>query len=254
MGMWWGKDVLMERNTFEILVLNARPAAGKSEIIDYLKGCSLEEREKRFHIGELDEIDDFPMLWTWFEEDAILEEMGKPRLHSTEDGYFKYPYLWDILIRRMSFDYQKKMDRNPLEFNRKTILLEFSRGREHGGYRQAYQHLSPAVVERMALLYVQVSFEESFRKNRKRYNPLQPDSILEHGLSDEKMVRLYSEDDFLNLPGRQKTSIEIQGHNVPYAIFENEDDVTSARGEALGERLEQVLGALWVNSINAHKG
>jgi hypothetical protein len=33
---------------------------------------------------------------------------------------------------------------------------------------------------------------------------------------------------------------------VPYVVFENEDDVTTARGEALGRRLEKVLGRLWM--------
>ncbi len=235
----------MERNTFKILLLNARPAAGKSEIIDYLKRCNLEERKQRFHIGEFEEIDDFPMLWTWFEEDAILQEMGQPRLHSSKDSYFKYKYLWDVLIRRMCFEYQKRVDRDPNYQENRTVIFEFSRGEEHRGYHAAYQLLSPLVVANMAVLYLNVSFEESLRKNRKRYNPLQPDSILEHGLSDEKMYRLYHDDDFLSLAERREESIEIQGKSVPYVIFENEDDVTSARGEALGQRLEESLSLLW---------
>ncbi len=239
----------MQRNSFEILVLNARPAAGKSEIIDYLKRCDPQERLKRFHIGEFEEIDDFPMLWTWFEEDALLENMGKPRLHSTQDGYFKYQYLWDLLIQRMCFEYQKKAERDlPFQQNR-TIIFEFSRGSEHGGYQQAYQQLTQQVLEQMAILYVHVSFEESLRKNRKRYNPHKPDSILEHGLSDEKMYRLYHEDDFLNLSGRQNEVVKIEGRDVPYIIFENEDDVTSARGDALGARLEEALGLLWSRCV-----
>lgn len=241
----------MGRNTFKILLLNARPAAGKSEIIDYLKRCDLEERQRRFHIGEFEEIDDFPMLWTWFEEDAILEEMGVPRLHSSEDSYFKYKYLWDVLIRRMCFEYQKKIDRDP-NYKDRTIIFEFSRGTEHGGYHSAYQLLTQPVVANMAILYLNVSFDESLRKNRKRYNPQQPDSILEHGLSDEKMYRLYHEDDFQSLAERRKESIEIQGKSVPYVIFENEDDVTSARGEALGQRLEESLSQLWQRWQKTH--
>lgn len=54
------------KNTFDILVLLARPAAGKSEIIAFLKGMDPTERAQRFHIGTLEEVDDFPMLWTWF--------------------------------------------------------------------------------------------------------------------------------------------------------------------------------------------
>jgi len=51
---------------FDVLLLLARPAAGKSEVIDYLKKTPLAERQERFHVGELAEVDDFPMLWTWF--------------------------------------------------------------------------------------------------------------------------------------------------------------------------------------------
>jgi hypothetical protein len=32
---------------------------------------------------------------------------------------------------------------------------------------------------------------------------------------------------------------------VPYVVFENEDDVTTARGPELGQRLEETLGRLW---------
>ena len=236
---------MSEKNTFDILVLNARPAAGKSEIIDYLKRCDINDRKKRFHIGEFEEIDDFPMLWTWFEEDEILQEMGLPRLHSDANGYFSGQYLWNLLIRRMSMDYLKKLDRVPGYHDRFTTILEFSRGSEHGGYREAYEHLSPQIVKRMAILYVDVSYSESLRKNRKRFNPERPDSILEHGLSDEKMERLYKEVDFHTLTQSDPAYVEIQGSKVPYVIFQNEDDVTSARGDALGNRLQENLTILW---------
>jgi hypothetical protein len=41
-----------EKNIFDIILLIARPAAGKSEVIDFLKQIPLEERIQRFHIGE----------------------------------------------------------------------------------------------------------------------------------------------------------------------------------------------------------
>ena len=72
---------MTDTRKFDILLLIARPAAGKSEIIDYLKKSPLTERLQRFHVGRLEEIDDFPMLWTWFEEDALLERMGYPAAH-----------------------------------------------------------------------------------------------------------------------------------------------------------------------------
>lgn len=234
-----------KKNAFDILVLNARPAAGKSEVIDYLKRCSLEERKNRFMVAEFEEIDDFPMLWTWFEEDDILEKMGYPRLHSDEDGYFKGEHLWHLLIRRMCFDYKKRLTRIPDYHQTYTTIIEFSRGTEHGGYQAAYQHLSREVVERMAILYLDVSYSESLRKNRARFNPNKPDSILEHGLPDKKLERLYKEVDWHDLVKDDPAYVMIQGVKVPYVVFENEDDVTTARGEALGDRLEARLQTLW---------
>ena len=66
----------MSRDIFDIIILNGRPAAGKSEVIDFLKRVPPEERVKKFHIGEFEEIDDFPILWEQFEDDDLLEDMG----------------------------------------------------------------------------------------------------------------------------------------------------------------------------------
>jgi hypothetical protein len=228
-------------DTFDTIILIARPAAGKSEIINYLKHSSSEERLARFHIGEFLEVDDFPMLWTWFEEDALLEQMGKPRLHTTPDGYFLYQHLWDLLIRRLCLEHQKIRRDHASE----TIIMEFSRGSEHGGYRSAFVHLTPEVLANAAILYLQVPWEESLRKNRARFNPERPDSILEHGLPDAKLEKLYRHVDWEEITSQPKGTLTIQGIAVPFVVFDNEDDVTTAQGAALGERLAQVLDDLW---------
>ena len=228
-------------NSFDILLLIARPAAGKSEVINYLKNTPLSERVKRFHIGSFAEIDDFPMLWTWFEEDALLDQMGHSRLHTTADGYFKYPHLWDLLIQRICLEYQKLMR----DFNDDTVILEFSRGAEHGGFKRAFEHLSEEILQKLAILYIDVPWEESLRKNRQRFNPDRPDSILEHGLPDEKLEKMYRYTDWHDITRDHPDVLHIKGINVPYAVFDNADDVTSAQGDPLGERLEDVLGSLW---------
>jgi len=227
--------------TFNIILLIARPAAGKSEIIDYLKRMSTHERIERFHIGQFEEIDDFPMLWHWFEEDALLEKMGHPRLHTTSDGYFKQIYFWDLLIERMSLEYDKLMR----DFAGDTVILEFSRGSEHGGYQRSFKHLSKEILEDLAILYIDVPWKESLRKNRRRFNPDRPDSILEHGLPDEKLERLYRHTDWHDLTNSHPEKLEIKGYEVPYAVFPNEDDVTTDNGLELGLRLEAVLDVLW---------
>lgn len=171
--------------------------------------------------------------------------MGYPRLHSDSDGYFIGNHLWDLLIRRICMDYQKlKRDDDPANLTH-TTLIEFARGKEHGGWRQAFSQLTPEVLEYAAILYNQVSYAESLRKNRQRFNPDQPDSILQHGLSEEKMDRLYKESDWDGVTAGQPDVLMIKGIPVPYVIFENEDDVTTPGGEPLGRRLEEALGQLW---------
>jgi len=236
----------MAENTFDNLLLIARPGAGKSEIIAHLKQTPLEERRERYHIGRFIELDDFPLLWAWFEEDDILQRMGHPRLHSTPDHYFLKPYFWDVLIERLSLAHAKLLRDQPDITQTGTVILEFSRGKQHGGFRQAFQHLSREIADHLAILYINVSWEESLRKNQARYNPKRPDSILEHGLSDEKMEFLYRDSDWEELTAlREEDLIPIQGVEVPYGVLENEDDLTTRGGEALAERLSLVLDALY---------
>lgn len=229
---------------FEILLLIGRPASGKSEIIDYLKKVPVPERSRRFHIPEFEEIDDFPMLWTWFEEDAILEKrLRRPRLHSDVDGYFLHQYQWDLLIERISLEYQKKL-RDPGYAGKVTTLIEFSRGSEHGGYASAFRHLSREILDKACVLYIDVPYEESLRKNRRRFNPNRPDSILEHGLPDSKLERLYKEVDWESFRGSDPERIFFSGHQIPYAVFDNFPEKTD-RPDILSAHLEAVLDRLW---------
>jgi hypothetical protein len=233
----------MTKDVFPVLILNALPAGGKSEISAYLQSTPLEVRARRFHVGPLHVLDDFPMLWTWFEEDELLERVfDRPRLHTMPDGYFIHQDLWHLLIRRLSLEYGKlKRDRHG-EF---TVLIEFSRGKSQGGYQSAYQHLSTEILNVAAVLYVRVSFQEALRKNRRRRNPNRPDSILEHSLSDEKMRNLYGEDDWDAFSGGPESYLSVRDRKVPQVVLDNQDDVTTAQGEQLGIRLEARLNALW---------
>jgi hypothetical protein len=230
---------------FNILLLIARPAAGKSEIIAHLKTTPPDQRQERFHIADFHELDDFPMLWTWFEEDSILAELGHPRIHTDSDSNFLHTYFWDLLIRRKNLEYEKILRDNSAFHQDHTLIIEFARGKSQGGFQRAFHHLSLKIAQKLAILYVNVSWEESLRKNRARYNPDRPDSILEHGLSDKKMELLYRDSDWDSLTKKHPGTIPIQGIQVPYAVLENEDDVTTRGGAALAQRLEESLQPLF---------
>lgn len=248
----------MGKKSFNIIILNGRPAAGKSEIIDYLKNVPLEERIKRFHIGEFVELDDFPILWEQFEDDDILENMGLPRLISNKEfeyegktlpGYvFKDKWYWNFLIEKLNHQYDRLLrDKAGFHENHGTAIIEFARGTEHGGFKTAYNHLSDTILERAATLYIKVTFEESMRKNRRRYNPDKPDSILEHALEDKKMEKLYKGSDWEEFAS-DPVHLPVKDKKVPYGVFDNMPEKTD-KPEVLGAHLEEVLNALWKNYI-----
>ena len=239
---------------FEIVILNGRPAAGKSEIIDFLKGLPLEERIARYHVGEIEEFDDFPILWERFEDDDLYEKNGKPRVYTdrtftyqgkTYEGYvFKERFFWDFLLQKLCFQYEKKLKENPEYHRTTTALFEFARGSEHGGWKQAYPQLSDAVLSRAVTIYIDVPWSESLRKNRRRFNPDKPDSILEHSLEDKKMEMLYKESDWEEFSAGDENYLHVRGFRVPYAVFNNFPEITD-QPDKLGKHLAEVTAKLW---------
>ncbi|MBN1564314.1 MAG: hypothetical protein JXA10_10780 [Anaerolineae bacterium] len=236
-----------------LIVLNGRPAAGKSELIHFLQALPDDVRRERFHMGQLLERDDFPMLWTWFEEDALLEkEFNHPRLHTDADGYFLSETLWHVLIARLGLEYQKMLRDQPDLHQTHTVLIEFSRGSEHGGYQKAYAHLTDQILQQAGIFYIDVSYAESLRKNRRRFNPDKPDSILEHGLPDAKLERLYQEVDWAEVSAPDPAVITIRDQAVPYVVFDNHDDVTTTLGPVFEDRLQAVCDTLWARWSARH--
>ena len=229
---------------FETIILIGRPAAGKSEVIDFLKKTDETVRATRFHIGPFEEIDDFPFVWETFEIDDLLERLGQPRVFTTKNYYFKGEHLWNLFIGRINLEFRKKLARDPDFTKRQTVLVEFSRGGENG-FTEAFAHLADEILSRAGIVYINVSYEESVRKNRRRFDPNQADSILFHGLPDEKMEFYYKTNDWERLSGGKKTGrIRIRDLDVPFAVFDNEPEQTDDP-QKLGPALEEVFRGLW---------
>lgn len=230
-------------DTFPVIILIGRPAAGKSEVIDYLKKTAIEERKKRFHIGSFVEIDDFPFIWDWFEEDDILEKYGKERLHTKPDYYFKDEFLWHVCIEKINNAFAKKLRDNPKFLIENTAIIEFARGGKNA-FAEAFSYLSEEILKQARICYIRVSYEESCRKNRKRARKGLEDSVLFHSLPDEKMEFYYKINDWDKIAPRTEGYIAIKGHQVPYAVFQNEPEKTDDPAK-LGPALEDVFSRLW---------
>lgn len=239
---------------FPIIILNGRPASGKSEIIDYLQKTPLAERRERFHVGEMEEFDDFPILWERFEDDDLYEKNGKERVYSdnqftyegkTMSGYvFKERFFWDFLLQKLSVHYAKRLRDDPKYHEHTTAIFEFARGSEHGGWTQAYPQLSDDVLSKAHTIYIDVTWEESLRKNRRRYNPDKPDSILEHALEDKKIEMMYKASDWKEFSGADPEYLPVREHRVPYVVFNNMPEITD-QFDKLGAHLQEIVTKLW---------
>ena len=230
-------------NNFPILIITARPAAGKSEVIDFLKKLNPAERLQRFHIGDVEELDDFVYVWETFEIDDILTKHGKPRIWTDEKYWFKDHFIWILYIERINLEYRKKIARTPTYHDRITTLIEFARGGDNG-IAEALGYLHEDVLRRAAIIYLKVPYEESVRKNRRRARPGEEHSILYHSLPDEKMEFYYKTNDWDKLEAKNPTHIEVKGIKVPYAVFENMPEKTDDPAKIAPE-LERVTKKLW---------
>jgi hypothetical protein len=231
-------------NTFPVLILIGRPAAGKSEIIDYLKKMPDGARCAQLHIAPFVEIDDFVWVWQIFEDDLVWERLGRERLLTDKNLYFKDPFVWNFLIGKINLQFEKILARDPDFLCAHTILIEFARGGANG-FAEAFAHLSDEILKRAAVVYVNVSYEESVRRNRRRARVGHEDSILFHSLPDDKMETYYRVNDWENLSGGQTQGvIEVRHHRLPFVVFQNEPEKTDDPAR-LGPALEEVLGKLW---------
>ena len=147
----------MNGENFPILIITGRPAAGKSEVIDFLKKTNAKERLERFHIADFEELDDFLYVWESFEIDDILSRNGKPRVWSDEKYWFKDHFTWNLYIERIGLEYRKKLARNPKYHDTMTTLVEFARGGDNGIY-EALTYMHEEILKRAALIYIRVSY------------------------------------------------------------------------------------------------
>lgn len=132
----------------------------------------------------------------------------------------------------------------------RTIVIEAARGGPHGaafpltpprGYGYSLAAFSEQILSRASILYVQVTPEESRKKNVERGRPDGQGSILFHAVPLEVMLGEYGCDDMAWLVAQSdvvdtvcidKLATEhgryvMRRHHLPVAIFDNRSDLTT---------------------------
>ena len=234
--------------TFDHIILNGRPGGGKSELIDFLKHTPAAERAAEYHVGDFVELDDFVWLWEKFVEDDLWEAMGEPRKwsYTVPHGYVQNEgdRLLEMFMRKLGGLVERDYLSNPAFYDDGTLFVEFARGVPDGGYRAAYDLLAKEVLSRSAIIYVDVSFEESWARNEARYEAALAHSILAHKLPDESLERFSRHQDFEELTGGARTGyLEIKGISVPFISMPNAPKLKDRAD--LQARYQPTLQTLW---------
>jgi hypothetical protein len=234
---------------FRHLLVLGRPACGKSEFIDFLKHSSDDMRWNRLHIGRFEEVDDFPWLWEKFMDDALWEKAGYERLYTQEymtDNPGMAPKgarLFDWCMHKFNDVISRQYLGREDFYRDATLLIEFSRGGADG-FRKALGTLDRRILEPAAIFYIQVSREESWRRNVARYQEKLKHSILAHMVPRETYDCFYDTNDWETLTSGQPSGwLDIQGLSVPFVTMNNEPESTDPA--VLEARYSAALGCLW---------
>lgn len=158
----------------------------------------------------------------------------------------------------------------------RTIVIEAARGGPNGaafpltpphGYQTAFQHLSPAILDRASVLYVWVDPTESRRKNIERGRPDGAGSILHHSVPMEVMLGQYGCDDMAWLIGQSDKPDTVRVDRIlahgdryvtktwrlPAARFDNREDKTTFVRKPRGEWTEAEITALHAGLADAFR-
>jgi adenylate kinase family enzyme len=168
-----------------IVFLLGIPGCGKSEL--YRRLIKKLEAENVF--SDFPRVDDFPKLWSIFQED---EKTGAwKRCRATEDGGYKVTddTVWDDIL--------KEVNKDVVEMTNSTsddtlIFIEFSRPNY---VHSILNNFSEEVLNQAAAIYLDVPFETCWSRNVMRHEKAVEAGTDDHLVSREEMEKTYGSDD-----------------------------------------------------------
>lgn len=113
----------MINKLFKVILLQALPASGKSEVRKLLANIEPERLRRDFHIGETLQLDDFPYVHMMRRIDDELEALGQPRIFYPCAAPFYDGRDWGTLCVLLNEDYHDLMNRNVVRTDSAARLL-----------------------------------------------------------------------------------------------------------------------------------
>ena len=102
----------MKDKVFNVVLLVALPASGKSEVRNLMANIDPEELKNVFHIGDNLQLDDFPYVFVMRRIDEELEKLGEPRIYYPGEDPFYDGRDWGTLGNLLNEDYHDLINRN----------------------------------------------------------------------------------------------------------------------------------------------
>ena len=122
----------MGKNSFDIVLLVALPASGKSEVRNFMANLAPERLLREFHIGANLQLDDFPYVHMMRRIDNELEAMGESRIFYPGEEPFCDGRDGGTLCCLLNEDYHDLINRNVSKPDSAAMLL-FERIDRAGG-------------------------------------------------------------------------------------------------------------------------
>lgn len=113
----------MDNKVFKIVLLQALPASGKSEVRNFMAHVEPERLQREFHIGANLQLDDFPYVHMMRRIDDELEAMGQARIYYPGEEPFIDGRDWGTLCNLLNEDYHDLMNRNVVKTDSAAKLL-----------------------------------------------------------------------------------------------------------------------------------
>jgi len=216
-------------DNFEVIILTARPAAGKSEIIDYLKKCSPEERARRLsHRGLRGSSMISPMSGTPSRVDDILNRHGRKRLWTDSDYYFTDEFVWNLFIEKITWPSPSAWPRTPngphRQYRHHRVCPRRRQGNRRGPLPSLRRH-----PERAGILYSRSPMRNRCVRTGGVSNPSWPTASSTTLCRTRKMEFLLQDQRLGETDQREPDPPPGEGTQAPLFRLSHEPEVTQIR-------------------------